>query len=330
MKLVAPVEVFSGMTSLRRKTFGFVRRSGSYFPLMTSISGWEPAAKSHQKLLDSSVWTDEAFNFAGLYKFTFRGTGWDIHHKKRLGTEHASHAEVKLMIYYVCRVLSKMTNKSPNLKNLGMLRKLLKKKPQQDAEILLSEEPCFECWKFRNRIQDITGVRFNFTVVPSLGEISREKEKSTGRSIYPRYAFESSDESDENEAGTARNSRSSCIVEIPKQGETLFMQKVMSEASKPTKSARHSYNKRSCDDSDSEDSIPTTPPKKKAKQHLITPPQTTTRRRAVVLIPHSPLGYEGLERLKKPRKSSSSKPVRKRVSMELNGYRVRDKIIDLR
>jgi hypothetical protein len=169
VELLAPVDVFeSGKNYASRKGFGFLRKTGSYFPAMYAISGYSESLQAADKLLDSIFWTQELMKFSEVWAFKFKSDGWDKVHHKEEGTGHASHAENQLMLAWAYRLFTKATGSAPSLRKLHHLRGL---EIQKDAEVALNDKPCVGCRLFQKELELITGIRFTFIELPSLGNI---------------------------------------------------------------------------------------------------------------------------------------------------------------
>jgi hypothetical protein len=169
VELLAPVDVFeSGKNYASRKGFGFLRKIGSYFPVMYAISGYSESLQAADKLLDSIFWTQELMKFSKMWAFKFKSDGWDKVHNREEGTDHASHAENQLMLAWAYRLLAKATGSAPSLRKLHHLRRL---DIQKDAEIALNDKPCVGCRLFQKELELITGINFSFIELPSLGNM---------------------------------------------------------------------------------------------------------------------------------------------------------------
>jgi len=191
MTLLAPVEIpFKPGWSMKRKVFGFVRRHDSYFPLICSISGSSVPADNHnhEKLLDSSVWTEQVHRLGTFYRHRFRLNGFDEHHGHPKGTSFASHVEPKLMLWYACRLFTKLNGGEPlpldeqvDMVPGGL--KLLIGNTKPKADIFVTRNPCTDCDKFRLLMKKKTGIEFSFIVMANLGKRSETRDEK-GRHVY--------------------------------------------------------------------------------------------------------------------------------------------------
>lgn len=55
LTLTAPMKIFKATSSIKNKTFGFIREKGEYAPMMCALSGMHNVVESSKKMLDSAV-----------------------------------------------------------------------------------------------------------------------------------------------------------------------------------------------------------------------------------------------------------------------------------
>jgi hypothetical protein len=188
--LLAPVESFRcNSYYTNNKVLGFIRRPGEAFPLMMAFPGWKNCAEAHPKLLDSEIWHDYVLQFAENIDHDFRTDGFDLYHGKKKGSSYASHVEPKLLLWFVCHLYTKKTNKPPNLRRLHVLRRILS---GIEVEIVISEEPCRSCQLFKEEIEIVTGVKFTFKVCSNLAVLKAYRD-TYGRKRYPAFAIDESE-----------------------------------------------------------------------------------------------------------------------------------------
>ncbi|KIN04254.1 hypothetical protein OIDMADRAFT_26867 [Oidiodendron maius Zn] len=193
VKLVAPIEEFHcNKYYNNKKVMGFLRRQGDLFPLMVAFPGWKACAEAHPRLLDSDIWSNKVLEFAENVGHHFKLDGWDIYHKMREGLFQASHVEPKLMLSFACYLQKKRLKEKLDLRKLHHLRRLTSR---IEAEIIISEEPCASCKKFKEDIELVTGLKFTFKVCENLGMLKSYRD-SHGRKKYPRFASDESEATD--------------------------------------------------------------------------------------------------------------------------------------
>lgn len=198
MTLLAPVEIpFNIGSSLKRKVFGFVRCYGNYYPLICSISGLSAQASNHNhpKLLDSELWTEQVYRFGSFYRHSFRSGGFDEHFGYPKGASFASHVEPKLMLWYACRLFTKLNGGEPlplddQVDMLPGGLKLLIGSTQPKADVVVSRAACTDCEKFRLLMKKKTGIEFNFIVIANLGKL---KEGRDEKGLHKYMASEEND-----------------------------------------------------------------------------------------------------------------------------------------
>jgi hypothetical protein len=172
--VLKPMEVFRGNGRFNEvKVLGLIRRKGG-IPLMYALPGWSDCTDDHPRMLDSVQWAKLVKHFTDFHGLEFDKKVWDVIHKKEPGETYRCHVELRLMLWFACRVLIKA---QPHLESLakdkpkvllGHLYKLKKIRKKAEAEIILSKEPCKSCRKFRKWFQDYTGLTFEWKVCPSL------------------------------------------------------------------------------------------------------------------------------------------------------------------
>ena len=185
MTLLAPVELpFKLGCNIKKKVFGCIRRHGAYFPLICSISGSSAPANNliHPKLLDSAVWTEQVHRLGTFFRHRFRCDGFDEYHGHPKGTSYASHVEPKLMLWYACRLFTKLTGGEPLPldEQVDMLPgglKLLIGTTKPKAEVLVSRKPCTDCEKFQQLMTRKTGIEFKFIILANLGKLREGKDQ---------------------------------------------------------------------------------------------------------------------------------------------------------
>lgn len=217
--ILAPVDVFSITKDVKKKTIGFIRAMGEDWPLMYSISGVESCIK-HPKVLDNDEWSRLSFEFGKNHGFQSQCSGWERSQKrnKEKGTDAASHVERKLMLWYSAMMLEKHTrkNETPDilLLKLHKLHRIFPRdidSTQVTAEILLNRKPCKNCRVFRDMLEDITGLKFIFTFIPTLGKcaLRRNHHGHAGIAMGSDETLESlsEDETDDGRASVNGSSR---------------------------------------------------------------------------------------------------------------------------
>jgi hypothetical protein len=188
--LLAPVESLQcNRTYHKNKVLGLIRRKGEGFPLMMALPGWKCCADAHPKLLDSEIWSERVKEFAQNVDHKFWASGYDKFHNKENGDMYASHVEPKLMLFWACRLQTKRMGWKLNLRQLHYLRHI---KSRTEAEILISSEPCLSCQKFKELIELVTGLKFNFKLCPNLGLLHSYKD-SRGQKRYRHFTSDESE-----------------------------------------------------------------------------------------------------------------------------------------
>lgn len=191
LMVLPPLEVFNSSNAIsRKKVVGFVRREGATNPLVYSISGFDGYLNPHPKLLDSQEWTNEVFRFGSFHGHQFRTNGWDRFHGKVDGAAAASHVEPKLMLFYACRLLGKLTGIQTIAEQGSRLYKLRDIRPSPNAEIFLSRAPCESCKRFQELVEDITAIKFTIRVCANVACVSLSRDRH-GYKVLPMYAEDS-------------------------------------------------------------------------------------------------------------------------------------------
>jgi len=159
----------------------------------------------HPLLLDCDIWNAEVKRLADRHGYAFHTNGWDARFgPERQGEAYASHVEPKLMLFYACRLLCKLTGGKVVKKQVLKLYKIHELAPKHVAEILLTRPSCTCCKKFQQEFKGMTGLLFTFSVIPTLGEMMETKdgEKVHGY-LHPTMQVDSEDE----DAPLSRNLR---------------------------------------------------------------------------------------------------------------------------
>ncbi|KAH8668215.1 hypothetical protein BGZ60DRAFT_515618 [Tricladium varicosporioides] len=176
--MLAPMEFFKASTSMKGKTFGFVRPAGSYFPLIYSISGWQNIIATSSTMLDSDFWTKEVFRVGDFFCHKFRTTGWEDRRGKPRGMDFASHVEPKLMLFFACHIVCQMEGRVMSVrKQIAAMHKIGRLPNPPAAEIILNRKPCKCCRQFRDALLDHTGINFTFIQCPTLGKVYLERDQ---------------------------------------------------------------------------------------------------------------------------------------------------------
>jgi hypothetical protein len=183
--LLGPVETIKVNVSLAKKTIGFVRKKGTYYPVMCAISGFTECVEDHPYCLDNEVWTQNVYEFGKWHQHKFRSDGFDSYHGKPVGYGFAGHVEPKLMLFWALRLLGKFTR--TEVPSIGRLWELKEMRGCKEGEILLSQEPCDVCLRFQTMLERMCGIRFTLIIVPNLGELKPVKDKY-GYKKYPSSA----------------------------------------------------------------------------------------------------------------------------------------------
>jgi hypothetical protein len=213
VELLAPVDVFhAGKNYAAKKGFGFVRRTGSYFPVLYAVSGWADGLQPTSKLLDSRYWTEEVMAFTSHWEIKLRSDGFDVYKGEPFGKSDASHAEKQLMLAYAYRLLHKATGIAPSFKKLQHIRGM---NIHKEADIVLNDKPCFGCRSFQKELEFISGIKYNLVEVPSLGNIVPVKNSRGYKTWKTRVQVQIEDrgeeESDEGGVAEAEEEEERCL-----------------------------------------------------------------------------------------------------------------------
>ena len=182
--LLAPVEIPFTAKQLQRKVLGFVMKKGSEHALIHALPG-NKELPAHPRLLDNLVWVAEVRRMSAFHGFVFPTNGWElIRGEDRRGESFASHVEPKLMLFYACHLLIRLTKEALELKiQVAMLPRLLELTSEHTAEIHLSRRPCHTCKAFQRFMKRTTGIDFEFVIITNLG-IMKETRDKRGNHIY--------------------------------------------------------------------------------------------------------------------------------------------------
>ncbi|CAG8956190.1 hypothetical protein HYFRA_00012107 [Hymenoscyphus fraxineus] len=223
LTLAAPLEIFKASASIKSKTFGFVRELGNYPPLMCACSGIHDLFKDQKKILDSTIWTREVFHLATYRDHKMKSNGYETHKGLPKGYTFCSHVEPKLMLWFACRWLIKVSDQSfssirKQVANIWRINQKGMPTPPK-AEVVIDRLPCKSCRDIRGLIEEMTGIKYYFHYIPKVGNVYLEKD-AYGNQVFPLCADEgdilsSEDEVDEEEE-----------LAIRRQAQISFPQKV--------------------------------------------------------------------------------------------------------
>ncbi|KAL3423220.1 hypothetical protein PVAG01_04967 [Phlyctema vagabunda] len=186
-ELLAPVEVLhTDGGTLRSKTVGFLREQGRVNFQSIAVSGWSSTVKQHAKVINSERYTNAALEFCAFYKLKINTRG-NIQTKaqEKPGKVQASHVEFQLIMYFAYQKLQEMTGRQYDVKKLDKLRQL---RPRPYAEILLSDHPCPDCLRFRDKMEEITNISFTFLPKTNVAIIEKSERGTNRFPFYPKKA----------------------------------------------------------------------------------------------------------------------------------------------
>ncbi|KAK3904868.1 hypothetical protein C8A05DRAFT_42115 [Staphylotrichum tortipilum] len=144
---------------------------GSLFPVVSAASGWGTGWAVRQ-ILPNRLWRDRVLGLCRLIGYTLQKDGRD--ERGLPGSFHSSHAEKKLMAYYISEHVilrrelfngladSEIGDWWKDLELQG-LTELCPKIPTVKARIQVSRGICDECQRFISRIKTVFGVSFEVT-----------------------------------------------------------------------------------------------------------------------------------------------------------------------
>jgi hypothetical protein len=192
-----PVEVFQGLAKYsRRKVLGWVQQPGSKFPLMFALPGSQSVA-NHPRLLDSERWNKDVKRWGGFHNHIFKKYVFDESNGKEAGDTYASHTEPRLMLWFSCYMLEKLTGVvKPIREHIGYLFRIKDLKRGIQAELYLTEAPCKPCLLFQKLVEEYTGIKFTIIVVPNVGHLKPKRNKYKVKQ-YSLYASDSESEDSE-------------------------------------------------------------------------------------------------------------------------------------
>jgi len=182
--LLAPVDVFTCAKSIERKTFGFIRPKGEFWPLKFAISGLDSTSQN-PRVLDNVTWSRLSFHYGERHGYHSQASGWEQSHNRGdpQGVDFAAHAERQLIIFYMCHLLKQTklfsgveTSYEQLLLNTWRLRDFF-----LQIEIVLSREPCLNCVQFRNMIETQTSLKIAFVIIDTLGKCKLVKDSYNRR-----------------------------------------------------------------------------------------------------------------------------------------------------
>ncbi|KAG9254521.1 ankyrin repeat protein [Emericellopsis atlantica] len=144
---------------------------GGPFPAVSAASGWRTDFSSDY-ILNNSFWRDRVLELCKLIRFDLPGddrdeSGWP-------GSYNASHAEKKLVAYYINQhvILPRhLFESAPDQKlgqwtldlNIQDLAALRREMPQVPAAVQASRPMCANCKLFISRVEDMLGISFTVT-----------------------------------------------------------------------------------------------------------------------------------------------------------------------
>ncbi|EPE29551.1 hypothetical protein GLAREA_00711 [Glarea lozoyensis ATCC 20868] len=220
--LLAPVEMFKGITTVKNKTFGKLRenqrrllstngkqnltsvvvdltnsiRSALYLELRIALNlivrCWITKSGPERK---------EVYRLMTYRDATMRHGRFESRRKFPVGTEFCSHCEPKLMLWFACHWLAKQTGKVTSIRDqVGNIFKInhrgMPKPPK--AEIVLDRLPCRTCIEYKGHISEMTGIEYSFVYMPKTGKVHLGKDKY-GNVVFPLCADEEDLESTDSE-----------------------------------------------------------------------------------------------------------------------------------
>jgi hypothetical protein len=220
VELLAPVDVFPAIRTVERKTFGFIRKKGEDFPRKYAISGKKQSLKDNPKVINNEEWARISLEYGKRNDFDSKSNGWESSHKRgdEKGTDFAAHTERLLMLWFSIEMLRTIeTDGKPIERLLKRLHNVQKMRPRVTADILLNREPCGNCREFQDMISTVTGLKFEFTVIPTLGSLSLKKDQS-GNTFFPvksTKVLEDHEDEEDDHIQVRTASTSNCQVVIP-------------------------------------------------------------------------------------------------------------------
>jgi hypothetical protein len=191
--VLKPIDVFKLNNRFTEvKVLGFIRRKGG-MPLMFALPGWLECTDGHPRMLDSELWAKQVKYFTDFHEFKFSRKVWDDIHNQEHGQTYRCHVELRLMIWFACRMLVKALGVAlswqAQIVRLELLKDLVK---NVEAEIILTKAPCKSCRRFRKWFQKLTGIKFTISTCSTLEMegIVEEEEKETREETEDRQVFE--------------------------------------------------------------------------------------------------------------------------------------------
>jgi hypothetical protein len=327
-----PVEVFQGLAKYsRRKVLGWVQQPGSKFPLMFALPGSQ-SAENHPRLLDSEMWNKEVKRWGGFHNHIFKEYVFDKSNGKEAGDTYASHTEPRLMLWFSCYILEKLTGVVQSIREqIGYLFRIKDLKRGIQAELYLTEAPCKPCLLFQKLVEEYTGIKFTITVVPNVGHLKPKRDKYKVKQ-YSLYASDPESEDSEFEVVEKqteiikKTERKPAVV-IPRRPATPSAASINNQKSQTPRledftitKVSHGYQKRKIhrfmnpnfqhsqlDDDDDEESewSPDSPPNCSSRK-IYAPPKPTKKslNHGLATPDKSPFGFEAREavRLKKEKR----------------------------
>ncbi|KAH8812033.1 hypothetical protein F5884DRAFT_299810 [Xylogone sp. PMI_703] len=173
--------------SFNSKVFAFLKEKGSAVPMMGAVSGWTSVAKPQVTLLDNSLWTNLVLDFHQIYNHYVRRSARDAT-AGRTGMFFACHVEPRLMLYYACQKIQRLL--SCSLPQALRSLETLKGQHHEEVEIFISDNPCGTCRKFKEKIEDLTGLRFVIKSCKNLAEIGRVLRYNDRHRQFPTKAVD--------------------------------------------------------------------------------------------------------------------------------------------
>ena len=237
--VLAPVEIFTGTTSLRKKTFGFLRQKGHDNWMKFAIGGNKQSLKDDPLLINNpNYWAMLAMDISEFHlQKQFPGGGFDEHHGKKNGASNASHVEVQLVLWWVCKILP--GNYATPRHRIASLFELRDVKPHPAADIYVSRAPCWRCQQFKELIERITKVKIKFHVLPNVGDMKPLKNKQ-GYLENPRFAEDPDDEVEDEDGILSKDmaympARKSITEEVFEVVDEIPTQNVLMQIAIPSK-----------------------------------------------------------------------------------------------
>jgi hypothetical protein len=250
VELLAPVDVFPAIRSVERKTFGFIRKKGEDFPLQYAISGKKQSLKDNPKVINNEEWARISLEYGKRNDFDSKSNGWERSQKRgdEKGTDFAAHTERLLMLWFSIEMLRTLeTDGKPLERLLKRLHNVQKMRPRVTAEILLNREPCGNCREFQDMISTVTGIKFEFTIIPTLGSLSLTRDQN-GNAFFPIKSTKVLEDHEDEEdyaiqVQTASTSKCQVVIPVRSDGPRI----------KPTipKTTKHHHRQRHHHDEDS-------------------------------------------------------------------------------